>query len=90
MHRHSSTQMDAERVCVQCQRDFTLAAFESAAVQLGYVALTLPKALAVRGADAEFLDMVEIAQDSIDRIREAIEFAHRVGECRCGKWHATD
>jgi hypothetical protein len=80
MHRHSRTESDAERVCELCQHDYTLAAFESAAVQLGYVALTMPKALAIRGADVEFLDMVEIAQDSIDQIREAIEFAPRVGE----------
>jgi hypothetical protein len=34
----------------------------------------------VCGADVEFLDMVEIAQDSIDQIRHAIEFGPRDGE----------
>ena len=76
MHRHSRIEMDADHVCEPCQRDFTLAAFESAVVQLAYVALTIPNAL----ADADFLTHVEMAQDYIDQIRDAMKFAPRVGE----------
>jgi hypothetical protein len=80
MARHSTTETDADYVCKQCQGDFTMAAFDSVLVQLEYIEITAFKALDELGSDAELLGKVNDAQDYLDRIRHAIEFAPRAGE----------